>query len=301
VLILVCASNAFAWGEEGHRIVCRIAYDLLSPVEQKKVDALVNGFQTPPGTKLHIAGFPDACIFPDEARSQVRAAEKAHQLATSPWKRFDVFNNQHFLNVDRNVTTIPANACHDCVLTGIASQSALLRTAKNPQQRAEALIFLGHFVGDVHQPLHISYSDDEGGNSVEPVTGGFYPVPATPPGATKPATLNLHSVWDTSIIRRQLGTQKLNAFADGLKQKITDKQKTEWLQSIPLDWAQESYTITTSAHAEYCHKSAATCGRFGNGRVLGQAYQKEFEPQVDERLQKAGVRLAALIHEALKP
>src|SRR5436309_2956363 len=100
VLLAISASSAFAWGQDGHRIVCRIAYDLLTPAEQKKVDALTKSYKTPPDTKLKIDGFPDACIFPDEARSNAVKADEAKkkgEIKDSPWLRFGVFNNQHFL------------------------------------------------------------------------------------------------------------------------------------------------------------------------------------------------------------
>src|SRR4051812_13770660 len=115
-LLIVSASNAFAWGQEGHRIVCRIAYDLLTTQEKGKVDTLTKAYKTPPGTELQIHSYPDACIFPDEARAKAVKAEKDH-VKDSPWLHFSQFNKQHFLNVDRNTKTIPASACHDdCVI-----------------------------------------------------------------------------------------------------------------------------------------------------------------------------------------
>ncbi|HEY6137576.1 MAG TPA: S1/P1 nuclease [Thermoanaerobaculia bacterium] len=301
-LLVLCASNAFAWGQEGHRIVCQIALGLLTPAEQQKVTALAKGYVQPPGTKLKINDFPDACIFPDEARGQVGDAEKNH-IQNSPWMKFKPFDNQHFLNVDRTTKTISESDCHDdCVLTGIASQAKRLNST-NAQERAEGLIFLGHFVGDIHQPLHISYKDDKGGNDIKPVIGGFYPVPRKRFGETNQPQLNLHSVWDGSILRKQLCDQDPLDFADALRQKITPAQKTEWLakSKTPLDWAQESYDVTRSAAAEYCHQKAASCDPFGPGRTLGPNYQTNVIGTVEQRLQQAGVRLAALIHDGLAP
>lgn len=293
-LIIVCASNAFAWGEEGHRMVCRIAFLSLSADDQKEVDRLTKAYKTPPGTQLVINGFPDACVFPDEARRQARDAVAAHST-TSPWLHFKGFANWHFLNVARSVKTIPAKACHDdCVLTGITTHSEMLKTGSTDQDRGEGLIFLGHWVGDIHQPLHVSYADDQGGNLIKPVTGDLYPVPKDYP-------LNLHAVWDSSIIGIEIAEPGWRAFADRLHAKITDEQKTAWLASTPLKWGQESYNITTLAAAEYCKKESAGCESFGTGRELKDPYQKEFADDVNLRLQKAGTRLAALIHSALHP
>ncbi|HEV2722648.1 MAG TPA: S1/P1 nuclease, partial [Thermoanaerobaculia bacterium] len=258
-------------------------------------------YKTPPGTDLQIQSYADACIFPDEARAKAVQAEK-DKVAGSPWLHFSKFNKQHFLNVDRSTKTIPASACHDdCVISGIESQAKALTTAANDQERAEALIFLGHFVGDIHQPLHVSYESDQGGNLIRPVTGGFYPIPSKRPDQKEEPQLNLHSVWDGAIIRKAIGEPGWKAFADNLGKKITDEQKAKWTASKPLEWAQESYDITTEKDLQYCKEDSAGCESFGNGRVLGAAYQHEFIGVVDTRLQQAGARLAAAIHEALAP
>src|SRR5882757_4897946 len=64
-LITASVSNAFAWGEEGHRMVCRIAWLSLSPDDQKEVDRLTKAYKTPPNTRLQISSFPDTCVFAD--------------------------------------------------------------------------------------------------------------------------------------------------------------------------------------------------------------------------------------------
>jgi hypothetical protein len=302
-LITICASNVFAWGREGHRMVCRIAFDSLSSDDQKEVERLTKAYKTPPGNTLVINDFPDACIFPDEARSKAVDAKKKGET-TSPWLHFEPFNDWHFLNVDRSVKQIPASACaNNCVIFAIEKHSHDLQTASNDQDRAEALIFLGHWVGDIHQPLHISYKDDQGGNLVQPVTGGFYPIPA--PTVERPnPTLNLHSVWDSGIIRKDLPSADVLVFADKLHATITDAQRTAWLSSKPLHWAQESYDITTAPDVDYCKRAScnADCKALSpNGRVLKNTYQDEFADDVELRLEQAGTRLGSLIHAALHP
>ena len=291
-LIAVCAANAFAWGEEGHRIVCRIAYQELTADEQKEVDRLTKAYQVPPDTRLKIHSFPDACVFADEARSNERTAEKNGDT-DSPWLHYKDFNDWHFINVARSVKTIPEEACKDdCVLTGIAKHAARLKSGANDQERGEGLFFLGHWLGDVHQPLHVSYADDQGGNKIEPVEGGFYPVP-------KKFPLNLHAVWDGAILRLAIADPGWREFADDLQDQITDAQRDQWLAAAPLAWAQESYDITTSKDVQYCKQTNSGCKKLGGGRTLGEDYQNEFLDPIELRLQKAGVRLARLIREGL--
>ena len=292
-LIAACASSAFAWGNDGHRIVCRIAYDELSAADRKEANRLAKGYKMPPDADLQINSFPDACVFADEARSKNRTATTNNDT-TSPWLHYSAFNDWHFINVTRDTTTIPESECNnDCVLTGIATHSAMLKNGANDQDRGEGLIFLGHWLGDIHQPLHVSYADDQGGNKVQPVTGGYYPVPSSFP-------LNLHAVWDTSIISKADAASGWRVYADRLQRKITTAQRAQWLASSdPLQWAQESYDITTKPAVEYCHQSSSGCASFGTGRTLTKAYQAAFQHDVELSLQQAGVRLAKLIHDDL--
>jgi hypothetical protein len=301
-LITISACNVFAWGRDGHRIVCRIAFQSLSSEDQQEVERLTKAYKTPPDNDLKIEGYPDACIFPDVARSKAVDARKKGDTA-SPWLHFEPFNAWHFLNVDRSVKHIPATACaKNCVVFAIEKHSHDLQTATNDQARAEALIFLGHWVGDIHQPLHISYEKDQGGNLIQPVTGGFYPIPQIP---DKPdATLNLHSVWDSGIIRQDLPGPDVLVFADMLQATITTAQRKAWLTSKPLQWAQESYDITTLPDVKYCKRASCDAGceaLTAPGRVLTEAYQDEFADDVELRLEQAGTRLASLIHAALHP
>jgi hypothetical protein len=104
-----------------------------------------------------------------------------------------------------------------CVLKGIEKHARLLRSGADDQERAEGLLFLGHWVGDIHQPLHISYANDGGGNSI-PVESDFYPDFVD----------DMHALWDTGIVLRAMGNLSEEAFADRLKGRITAEQEGEW-------------------------------------------------------------------------
>ena len=282
VLSLLVAESALAWGQEGHRIVCRIAYLSLSDSERATVDALTEAFVPPPNMDLVINSFPDACIFADEARSKARNG-------TPGWEQFSKFNSWHFLNLPRTSETVEMSFCADnCVLTGIADQSTALKTATDDQSRAQALFFLSHFAGDVHQPLHVSYADDQGGNLTQ-VAPGFY----------QDFVKNLHSVWDTGIILKAIGDRGWKAYARVLKRRIRPADRARWLTTAPIDWAQESYDVTTSPDVRYCVEADGSCNLDPSVRVLDQAYQNESRGDVELRLQKAGARLAGLLRKNL--
>ena len=283
-LTLSLAPEASAWGPDGHRIVCRIAFQLLDTARQQEIIRLTGTYHRP-NNGSGFSFFTDGCLFPDEARQKARDN-------VAGWDKFDPFDTWHFLNVPRTTHLVAESDCNsNCVLTGIARHSDLLRTSKTDEDRAEALFFLGHWVGDVHQPLHISYSDDRGGNSVTPIHGGFY------------TATHMHGVWDSGIISKLVGPEGWRLFADRLAREITPAQNDTWIASQPLAWAQESYVLTTRPATQYrawrVTAGMPSCSRITQERTLAQPYQDEFRDDVMERLQQAGARLADLLRRHL--
>lgn len=271
--------NAFAWGPDGHRIVCRIAFLMLDDAEKQEVIRLTAAFQRPDGKPTKF--FTDGCLFPDEARANGRKGMEG-------WTKYSRFDNQHFINLERTTDVVNEAECdNDCVLTGIASQAAALKNGADDQARAEALLFLGHFVGDIHQPLHVSFEDDRGGNNIEPIKGGVY------------KSGSLHAVWDSGILAVAIGGQGWLPFGEKLKDDITDAQRELWIAQPPLEWAQESYTISTSNSVDYCIPSPSECSEQPGGRTLTRAYQNLHRDDVETRLKTAGARLANEIKKAL--
>jgi len=277
--------RVMAWGNEGHEIVCAIAYKLLSTADRHEVDRLVRLYRTPDNRGYNF--FTAACTFPDRAR---RLAGSDNETIAKQWQHFKQFDRWHFLNLPRTARTIPDSACgNDCVLHGIEHHVGQLRNHSLPDpERSEALMFLGHWVGDVHQPLHVSYADDRGGNLVEIKSGGFY----APIG-------DLHAVWDSGIIGKTLGNRDWWTYAGELRSGITPQLQQQWSAVPQKDWAQESYDIGTQPEALYCHIDDKECRSIPGKRTLTADYQKAFADAVTLRLQKAGARLATLIQGAL--
>lgn len=289
------AGRAMAWGNDGHKIVCAIADKLLPAKHQQEVKRLVRLYR-PGNVGEPYSYLSTACVFADRARTNARSyaeakkngnAVKAEEL--KGWSRFGKYSDWHFLNVSRASHDATAGDCHDdCVLKGIEEhRKRLADSTLADWKRAEALLLLGHWVGDIHQPLHVSYEDDLGGNKIDEIEGDYYNSP------------HLHSVWDSGIITKSHGSGDWWTYAGTLKDGIATSDRSTWEQSAPLDWANESYDITTKPEVEYCEWAAAECRSEGDTRTLDASYQAQFQPVVELRLQKAGVRLAKLIREAL--
>ena len=274
--------QAWAWNRDGHRIVCRIAWQLLDQARRAEVDRLTSAYRNPDGQP--VGPYWDACSYADDVRA------KANN--TPSWRRFAIFETWHYANVPRHTTNLATPPCQvPCVISAVSAHADSLRRATADPSKTEALFFLSHWVGDMHQPLHLGFADDRGGNDVRPIEGGYYNA------------FNMHALWDGGLLGKLLGTTGWQDFADMLARDITPAQQATWIQGTATDWAQESYNIVTSPAVQYCEwqvvGGAATCAARPGTRTLGEAYQLEFADDVRMRLQQAGVRLVELLRANL--
>jgi S1/P1 Nuclease len=173
----------------------------------------------------------------------------------------------------------------ECVLSAIQVELAYLYSnGGDDEAKLAALKFLGHWVGDVHQPLHVSFEDDRGGNGVL-VTGEC-------------GTSNLHSAWDTCLVTKAVGADVGEA-ATELMQSITPVKVQSWTQTEPKDWANESFAIAEQTQTKYCTRQGASCDKPAGKVTIDEAYIQANAPIVKEQLQKAGARLAHMLDAAL--
>ena len=270
LLSALLAPDVYAWGDAGHQIICEIAFQELNPQAQTEVKRLIQ--QDP-----DFSTFSTSCIWPDHPRK--RASE-------------------HFVNLPRSAAGIGDTPCPldtPCLVTAIDTDFAVLSQAGvSDAAKIAALKFLGHWVGDIHQPLHVSFKDDRGGNEID---------------EEGPCANNLHAVWDTCLIRRKLGTH-LRRIAADLRASVTDAQRTEWNRTGTKEWANESFAITTAADVEYCVKTETGCSYEEDNEALDpdeakktvivdEAYIATHLPTIQQRLTQAGIRLGRLLNRAL--
>ena len=153
LIALGWTSQALAWGDLGHRTVCEIAFRNLTPAAKAEVTRLLQANPAILGANPLNAEYGWACTYPD------------HPAAGGPGRR----SPEHFANYPRSTMAVTAatgcGAAPVCVISAIAADYAVLRSANaTDQARAAALVYLGHWFGDIHQPLHSSFADDQGGN-----------------------------------------------------------------------------------------------------------------------------------------
>ncbi len=182
-----------------------------------------------------------------------------------------------------------------CVVSSIDTDVAVSASPTAGEvPRLGALKFLAHFTGDLHQPLHVSFQHDRGGNNVD---------------TTGTCGSNLHSAWDTCLLRKAVSTDLLAApFA--LEAEITTADRAVWVVTGPVDWANELFAITIAAGTKYCVADGGACQyeagnvEFDQGEAEKQvaidaAYVAMSKPIIRDGLKRAGVRLADLFDRAL--
>ncbi|HVV28392.1 MAG TPA: S1/P1 nuclease [Rhizomicrobium sp.] len=246
-------ARALAWGAEGHEIIAAVALHELSPPARRQVAALLGS----EAMLVHDSNWAD------EIREQ--------RPQTGPWHYVDIPLGANGYDARRDC------GGGDCVVAQIGDDISRLGDRRlPPQARAEALRFLIHFVGDIHQPLHAVDDDDRGGNAVRV----YLPGDRT----------NLHHIWDTEAVEA-LGPD-IAAIADDIVRTTPPVQKKSWQAGDPAAWATESYRIARDGIYPMVR------GR--HTMRLKPAYLRDEAPIVRLQLAKAGVRLAWLLNTALR-
>lgn len=249
--LLLSSLPAAAWGREGHRTIALIADKHLSRKAAEQVKEL-----------LGAEALADVASWADDVRN------KPEYKGTGPW---------HFVNlplgmgyadfVQQLKGKSEANAYQ-----ALNQNLQLLADKKQPREkRIEALKFVVHLVGDIHQPMHVSRAEDKGGNDIQLQFQG--------------TGSNLHRMWDSGFIQAQALTDAQMAEAYANPDKSLAQQ---WSKASPEQWLFESYLLSTRQYSEV-----------PTGSVLDEQYYKKNIADVRLRLQQGGIRLAEVLNNAL--
>jgi len=268
VLVVLClwpgvwSGQLGAWGVEGHHLIARIALSQMTPDATRAVQDLL-------GTEDFVA----CSTWADEVRPQ--------RPETYNWHFVDIPYDQYAYNAGRDC---PSSARGDCIVAELdRTRQVLLDATRAKDQQKEALKFLIHFVGDLHQPLHAIDNHDRGGNDVHVLLVG-HPPPAT-------GSLNLHTVWDTTLIS-QRGLDEA-AYAERLIQEVRAHPLPVGLIDF-AQWAGDTHQI--AVQYAYAYAGFSPTGPPANPVELGTEYQAQGQLAVDHQLELAGVRLAAILN-----
>jgi hypothetical protein len=244
---------AFGWGASGHSIVAEIAERHLEPAVRDAVRA-----QLGQKSMASVSSWADAIA---ALRPETRA-----------WHYVNVPLSSQF-DAARDCAPKPAG---DCIVAAITRFRRALSSPETPDtDRREALLFLIHLVADIHQPMHASDNNDEGGNKRAVTFQG------------KPT--NLHFVWDVSLIDAR--TFFWGEYADALMRDVVPNERG--LLQDPgraEEWANEAHALGLTVAYDLPADG-----------IITHAYEQRAMAVIDRQLARSGLRLAAVLNAAFAP
>lgn len=271
--LVLAASPAAAWWEYGHETVAAIAYLEVTPQTRHDIDRLLRQSKLLDTPTCPAHTIEEASVWPDCVK----------QLGD----RFSYAYAWHFADIDVCKPFDPKGPCAggNCVIDQIERNQRLLADRHlNPRERLMALVFLVHFVGDLHQPLHASERDgDLGGNRLKVHYGAI-------------AHTNLHSVWDGLLADRAISTPP--GGARGLLEGTTPASRARMQQGSVTDWARESWQLARdtvyplATHAPACPATKPADAGYDEATI------RKLIPVVREQVLKGGLRLAKMLDDA---
>lgn len=341
-LILLCCFlsllplHASAWGRTGHRIVARVAARHLTEKTRAAIAQLLMADKEDSGQCLALSTVEDQLACVSTWADEVKRSDK--------YKRTAPF---HFVDIPINA---PAKQRHyveqrdcpqqGCIIKALADYRETLLNSKDDAERAVALKFIVHLIGDLHQPLHSAQDMDSDFNNAENKADGhgklngdgtsdlggntklvtWFDVPSNQYGCW-----NLHAVWDDGILQHT-GADDV-AYTNALDKPFASKKKAKQISGIQkgtvIEWANESLALAiTHAYAlpkpvvtdkvcevkkgdaRECDMYDATTCKVAEVHYryhLGDAYFKRNVPVVDSQLERGGLRLAKYLNSIFDP
>ncbi|CUA88614.1 S1/P1 nuclease [Pseudidiomarina woesei] len=238
--------SAHAYGGIGHHAFCEITYTLVQPATRARLDAMV-------AEHPDYDDFGSICSWADHIKSN---------------DQWDWAKPHHYVNFPRSEAKVRPENCSDkgCILSAIQHHYDVLKHDPNDWV---ALAFLVHFMGDLHQPMHVSFADDLGGNRASLV---YFDQPT-----------NLHRLWDTDMLAQRGGEQS-SAKAQELTKELEPLAPLSVNPEQTLAWANESAAITRRIYSNY-----------REGQEIADDYTAQWGPVLEQRMQQGAQRLAAIL------
>jgi nuclease S1 len=269
VTLLSSTDLVHAWGGQGHRLVGLIAAARLTPIAKQNVAWLLDQ-----QTLADVASWADSIT--------------GEQVQTSYWHYLNIPPDAKGYDRDRDCprqTGTEAGSRNDrwrdCVVDRIAYWEERLGNPKlDRADRATALKFVVHFIGDLHQPFH-ALGVGRGGNDVKVRVFGEANCGNDP---ARPNPCNLHSVWDSRLISHKALDDR--AYVDVLQKLIADKAWGSQPAGTPAQWAEQSFRLAKEALVK-------------PDTNIDEGYYRRHIGVIDERLALGGVRLAAVLNRVM--
>jgi hypothetical protein len=265
--VAAASTEALAWGGHGHRIAAAIAIKLLPPEKAAALDKLMRESEVK-------RSFVDAASYADEV---IRGEDHAGKF--NPW---------HFVDWSDKRKQYSDSFCDPtCIVDELPDQIEAASTETDTGDKALALSWVIHLVGDIHQPLHVSDRKDRGGNDFHVTYRGS--AECADKHGEKVKKVELHKVWDDCLVFELQGDDTWQQLAETIRGGLTTYKGHPAASGEVVDWASESHAL---AHT-FAYNGLK------QGADLKDAYIKKALPVVRDQLLRAGSRLAKTIDEKL--
>jgi len=300
------APGLFAWGCEGHQAIAIMAENMMPSGVAQRINELLAAHPGPklPRTYCDVSGLSplaQAATWADDFRDVDRSTGQLH-----------------FIDIPialRQPPDLAAYCKEGCVVDAIRTNLEKFKTATNDDERATALRFLIHFVGDVHQPLHSSTNNDRGGNCV---AVSYYSLKAAVSGPQDVASPNLHSIWDSNLLRTFMRRKDftVETIAEHLQKEYARRIRRWAAVQDPAAWALDAFersrTVTYGALPAHIRAEdpveVKTCADDNHiaqrtlalNEQIDDVYLDSAIPVVQVQLAKAAARLARMLEDAVK-
>lgn len=244
--ILTSVASAYPWGQKGHDTVVFIAENHLTEATKQAVDSLLDG-----KSMVYFANWLD------------NASHTPEYAYSKTW---------HYKNIDADQSfgTAPLLETGD-IVRAIDEQIEILQNPlKGKDEKQLSLKMLIHFLGDIHQPMHLGHASDLGGNRHHVKYFG--------------RDTNLHSVWDSSL-PESAHKWSYTEWQQQLDRLFEEDQMTLIYNGNSSKWAEETFEI--------CKKVYETTPE---GTNISYDYIAEWTPVIEMQFLKGGLRLADLLN-----
>lgn len=240
-IVVICGfpTTTFAWGKEGHNIISQIAFRSLSDSTKQRVSKMLGGLT-----------FEEAGMWMDDMRSNTA---------------FDYMKPWHYINIEKSATYDPKSD-HN-IIWELQRTIKQLKDNGGVDSAKTDLYILFHLIGELHQPLHVGYGSDRGGNNINLLFLN--------------ESTNLHRLWDGQIIRNQ------NITVDDcfkLYKPLSQEEITRIKKIDVLNWMNKSRLLLDSVYTF-------------SGNTIDDTYARNSKMIIEKQLLYAGIRLASILED----
>ncbi|CAF2631595.1 unnamed protein product [Rotaria sp. Silwood2] len=264
--------NVCGWGPVGHHIIVRLSQSQLIDSTSEWIRSLTPWHWN--GNLSAMASWADDVLYPDTNPTGYGNWQWSREL--------------HYVNIPDWICEYkPERDCINdkCIVGAIKNYTKRLETELDDIQQKEALYFLIHFIGDIHQPLHSSFSSDRGGNSVR----GYF--------MNETSRTNLHTLWDVGLIMMRLRRdfqQNISHYYEHIYQLMLNQSSFDDNDNNVEQWIKENINLVCGQI--YFDEHNAIMNASANF-TLGEIYYQKFIPIIEQRLAYGGRRLATLLNQ----